>query len=263
MSPSHAVKNGMRYRYYVSQPLLRSTRGEAPASLRIAAAEVERIVLSGIGELLSDPGRFTQALGPYVQTAGEQQQIPARAGEVAVGWSQLGAGQLRPIIAMLCRRVTLHSERIDIEITGSGLCAFLREEPAGTEASEAEDRLLLSFPARLCRVGQGKRLVIDAAAKPGSSGKPDPKLIKLLVRAHRVKDKLRADPGTRIADLAMAEKVSPSYVALLLRLTFLAPDITRAILEGREPGGFTIQKLVAHAALPLAWAAQRQLLGFA
>jgi site-specific DNA recombinase len=187
MSPSHAVKNGMRYRYYVSQPLLRSTRGEAPASLRIAAAEVERIVLSGIGELLSDPGRFTQALGPYVQTAGEQQQIPARAGEVAVGWSQLGAGQLRPIIAMLCRRVTLHSERIDIEITGSGLCAFLREEPAGTEASEAEDRLLLSFPARLCRVGQGKRLVIDAAAKPGSSGKPDPKLIKLLVRAHRVK----------------------------------------------------------------------------
>jgi site-specific DNA recombinase len=61
----------------------------------------------------------------------------------------------------------------------------------------------------------------------------------------------------------MAEKLSPSYVALLLRLTFLAPDIARAILEGRQPGGFTIQKLVAHAALPLAWAAQRQLLGFA
>jgi hypothetical protein len=46
-------------------------------------------------------------------------------------------------------------------------------------------------------------------------------------------------------------------------LTFLAPDITRAILEGRQPGGFTAQKLVSQAALPLTWAEQRRVLGFA
>jgi hypothetical protein len=45
--------------------------------------------------------------------------------------------------------------------------------------------LLLSFSTRLCRIGQGKRLVIDAAVRPGMPGKPDPKLIKLLVRAHK------------------------------------------------------------------------------
>jgi hypothetical protein len=94
-------------------------------------------------------------------------------------------------------------------------------------------------------------------------GRPDPKLIKLLVRAHRLKEKLRASPGARMADLAMREKLSPSYVALLLRLTFLAPDITRAILEGRQPAGFTAQKLVTFSALPLAWLEQRQALGFA
>jgi site-specific DNA recombinase len=49
----------------------------------------------------------------------------------------------------------------------------------------------------------------------------------------------------------------------LLRLTLLAPDITSAILEGRHPAGFTAQKLVTHAALPLAWSEQRQVLGFA
>jgi hypothetical protein len=123
--------------------------------------------------------------------------------------------------------------------------------------------LLLSFPTRLCRIGQGKRLVIDAAARPGISAKPDLKLIKLLVRAHHLKEKLRASPGTRIADVAMQEKLSPSYVALLLRLTFLAPDITRAILEGRHPGGFTAQKLITQTALPLTWPEQRQALGFA
>ena len=112
------------------------------------------------------------------------------------------------------------------------------------------------FRQSLCRIGQGKRLVIDAALRPGISGKPDPKLIKLLVRAHHLKQKLRVSPGTRIADVAMQEKLSPSYVAL-------APDITRAILEGRQPGGFTAQKLVTFSALPLAWPQQRQALGFA
>ena len=78
-----------------------------------------------------------------------------------------------------------------------------------------------------------------------------------------MKEKLRASPGAHIADLATQEKLSPSYVALLLRLTVLAPDITRAILAGRQPGGFTAQKLVTYSALPLAWPEQRRALGFA
>jgi len=264
MTPSHAVKKAMRYRYYVSQPLISKTREAAPEGLRVAAAEIERIVLSGIGELFSNPGRLAEALGPSIETAGEQQQILRRAGEVAATWSELPAPQFRSAVAMLCRRITARSERIDIEISGRGLYAFLRGERAESRAAEQPDhQLLLSFPTRLCRIGQGKRLVIDAAVRPGMPGKPDPKLIKLLVRAHRLKEKLREIPGTRIANLAMREKLSPSYAALLLRLTFLAPDITRAILEGSQPGGFTAQKLVTHYALPLAWPEQRQALGFA
>jgi site-specific DNA recombinase len=192
----------------------------------------------------ANPGRLAEALGPYVETAGEQQQILRRAGEVAACWSELAAAQLRPAIATLCRLINLHSERIDIEISRRGLYAFLRGERAESRADEQPDhQLLLSFSTRLCRIGQGKRLVVDAAVRPGMSGRPDPKLIKLLVRGHCLKEKLREIPGTRIADLAMREKLSPSYVALLLRLTFLAPDITRAILDGRQPGGFTAQKI--------------------
>jgi site-specific DNA recombinase len=222
-------------------------------------------VLSGIGELIANPGRLAEAVGPYAETAGEQQHILKRASEVAAAWSELSAAQLRSAVAMLCRRIILHSERIDIEISRRGLYAFLRREPAAAGAADTPDEhpLLLSFPTRLCRIGQGKRLVIDAAPKPGMPGRPDPKLIKLLLRAHHLKEKLRANPGTPIADLATQEKLSPSYVALLLRLTFLAPDITRAILEGRQPASFTAQKLVTYSALPFAWPEQRQALGFA
>ena len=44
---------------------------------------------------------------------------------------------------------------------------------------------------------------------------------------------------------------------------YLAPDITEAILDGRQPRDLTADKLVAHSRLPLAWRDQRTALGFA
>ena len=46
------------------------------------------------------------------------------------------------------------------------------------------------------------------------------------------------------------------------RLTYLAPDITRAILDGRQPRELTAHKLIAHSRLPLTWPEQRRVLGF-
>src|SRR4051812_9872588 len=117
MTPSHAVKNGMRYRYYVSQPLIGKTREASPEGLRIAAAEIERIVLSGIGELIADPGRVAEALGPYSETANQQQRILKRAAELATGWPELPAATLRPAMATLVHRITARRERIDLEIS--------------------------------------------------------------------------------------------------------------------------------------------------
>jgi hypothetical protein len=50
---------------------------------------------------------------------------------------------------------------------------------------------------------------------------------------------------------------------MLLRLSYLAPDIVGAILEGRQPASLTRQKLARLPALPLGWEAQRELLGIA
>jgi hypothetical protein len=149
MTPSHAVKKGMRYRYYVSQPLISKTRQAAPQGLRIAAAEIERIVLSGIGELIGDPARFTEALTSCVATAGEQEQMLKRAGKIAAAWPDLPAAQLRPAIAMMCRRISVCIERIDTEISARGLYAFLRGEPVET----SEGRSLISCCCYLSRRG--------------------------------------------------------------------------------------------------------------
>jgi hypothetical protein len=50
------------------------------------------------------------------------------------------------------------------------------------------------------------------------------------------------------------EGVSSSYLTRLVRLSYLAPDITHAILDGRQPRDLTAEKLLEHSRLPLALA---------
>ena len=97
---------------------------------------------------------------------------------------------------------------------------------------------------------------VKARNDPFATAKPDARLIKLLIRARRFNATLVGSDGVPFAALAKRQGVSPSYFTRLVRLSYLAPDITRAILEGRHPRG-------VQSRLPLAWHDQRTVLGFA
>ena len=97
---------------------------------------------------------------------------------------------------------------------------------------------------------------------PFAAAKPDARLIKLLIRARRFNATLAGD-GVPFAALAKRQGVSPSYFTRLVRLSYLAPDIAEAILDGRQPRDLTADKLLAHSRLPLGWHEQRTVLGFA
>jgi site-specific DNA recombinase len=93
--------------------------------------------------------------------------------------------------------------------------------------------------------------------------KPEPSLIKALVNAHRFNEKLLHGGASKFAELAKSEKLHRSYYSQVLRLAYLAPDITAAILDGRQPPGLTATMLIEHPHLPLSWQVQRAALGFA
>jgi site-specific DNA recombinase len=99
---------------------------------------------------------------------------------------------------------------------------------------------------------------------PTRRPQPNPtRLIKLLIRARAFNAALIGSDGVPFAALAKREGVSPSYFTRLARLSYLAPDITQAILDGRQPCGLTADKLLAHSRLPLARHEQQIVLGFA
>jgi len=70
MTPSHAVKQGTRYRYYVSRPLITKDQSESSTGMRIPAAEIEQLVPSRVRRWLLDPGSIysaTRLLDPSAQ----------------------------------------------------------------------------------------------------------------------------------------------------------------------------------------------------
>jgi hypothetical protein len=85
---------------------------------------------------------------------------------------------------------------------------------------------------------------------------------KLLVRARRFNATFIGS-DVPFAALAKRESVSPSYFTRVVRLSYLAPDITQRILDGHQPRDLTAEKLLEHSRLPLAWHDQRTALGFA
>ena len=85
-------------------------------------------------------------------------------------------------------------------------------------------------------------------------------LIRGLRQAHRVAAEIgwRCADGT--VDLQTGRSLESAYTRKLCRLAFLAPDIQRLILEGRQPAGTNLEMLV-HVGFPTSWAEQRRRLG--
>jgi site-specific DNA recombinase len=86
LTPTHAVKKGRRYRYYVSQIQSVSLDGDTPDSRRIPAGDIESLVTRRLQELLSIPKELLGALCGGSRTRGHRPEVPGRRG----GFSRQG-----------------------------------------------------------------------------------------------------------------------------------------------------------------------------
>jgi len=102
----------------------------------------------------------------------------------------------------------------------------------------------------LRRQGSRKAIVTPAGTLPVPA-RVDITLVKALARAFRWRRMLETSAYGTIDELARAEKINPSYVSRVLRLTLLAPEIVEAILDGRQAEGMTLPVLMA--TFPAEW----------
>lgn len=109
------------------------------------------------------------------------------------------------------------------------------------------NRVTVHVPLAFVRRGGRKQIFVPDGAQGPSTSQPtrvDNTLVKTLGRAFRWRKLLETGPFSTLDELATAEKINPSYVSRILRMTLLAPEIIEAILDGRQPAELTLTVLM-------------------
>jgi hypothetical protein len=126
------------------------------------------------------------------------------------------------------------------------------------EVSRDGTSLIVEVPLAFRRRGGRKQVISPAGVPDRAPPRPlvQSTLVKAIARAHRWRMLLEDGTYVSAAELSAVERINPSYVARVLRLTLLAPDIIEAMLVGQGTG-FTLDRLMRP--IPIQWDEQRLL----
>jgi hypothetical protein len=122
-----------------------------------------------------------------------------------------------------------------------------------TRGKPIPETMTLHVPFRIVKRGGRKEMQMPDHVRPERT--PDSTLVKALARAFRWKRMLESGEFSSISELAEKEDITFTYMARLMRLSLLSPDIVDAIMAGRQHPDITLANLVGP--FPLDWNEQR------
>ena len=160
--------------------------------------------------------------------------------------------ELKSLVRNIVERVTLAANRIEIWLNRAKIAAAL--EAGGGSQRPDIDPIILSIEAKLRRAGKGKRLVIAN----GAEAEVNAGLVELIKDAFTIRIQLLSGSDDSIEAMSGRLGMNKCRLTSLIRLSYLAPDIVRALLEGRQPIELTPTRLLRLSKdLPHDWSEQR------
>ena len=260
MTPTHAVKKGKRYRYYVSTALITGSRSDHSTGRRIPAGDIEGLVLDRLRAFFASETEIGDALAPLDLAASTQRAVLSRSAQLADGWAKLPSLELRGLVRSVIERVAVGDAEIVLRLNRHAvLKSVMTDVPAALSDSKSEiEPVVLTINASLRRAGKETRLVIG----DGAANTIDPGLATLIRQAVTTRTMLLSGRDDSIDAMAQRLGVRRDYLSVLARLSYLSPEIVRAILDGRQPVELSSTRLVKLSKdLPHDWQDQRQFLG--
>ena len=265
LTPTWSVKKGTRYRYYVSTSLVTGDGRTRSSRRRIPAGNLEAAVIGRLRTLLASRGELLDAIDNEADAKVGQGHWIERGRQIA---NELGQKpeKTKAILMALVRRVEVRPDCVKIDIFQSRLAGLLASTSVDlplqhqNHTNSSDQILTLTALVRLKRIGREMKLLVEDS---DDNSAVDMGLLRIVARAHDLQTRLAQDTSLTVHDIAREERVTGAYVYTLLRLPWLAPDITSAIVNGRQPPQLNakqLMRLTAH--LPAEWAEQRVLLGF-
>jgi len=230
MSPTHANKRGVRYRYYVSQAVLQN-KPQAPGSVsRVPAAELEALVLTALRNHLN-PG---SGLG---LPDSDRDLVERHVESVTLAHSEI---KLR--LRAIAEKAAQQRDTDDSASTPSGPPNTTVETIAisWTSPVPASVKGIVHVPAHNTPIKPGRRET----------------LLLAIAQARNWIDDLVHGRVASFAVIARREGKAERHIRLLVPLAFLSPRIVSALLDGTGPADLTVTKLAR--ALPHSWAEQER-----
>jgi site-specific DNA recombinase len=266
LTPTYAIKKGTYYRYYVSSSLVREAKGSRAGGWRIPAGDLEGLLINRLRNFFSDPAALLDIAGAETHFGSGQRQLIEHGRHVAEELSTETPHKAKAALMALLCRMTIYSDRIEIALSRVRTVELLAGASVDLAAQHqrsdpaSHDVMILRVPARLKRVGREMRMLVAGADDQTAA---DPSLLRVVARAHDIQGRLSQNTDLTVHGIAREERVTAAYIYTLLRLPWLAPDITTAIVNGRHPQQLNAKTLMRKASrLPADWTEQRTLLGF-
>ena len=253
LTPSHAVKKGRRYRYYVSAALI-TDAGTDREGWRLAAREIEEAVIRILADALTSPASLVERFAAAGMPSDELRKLIGRAARMAAA---LGGspGQRAKLVHELAEKIIVDEKTIIIKLRRSLLLGI----PSSASEAASEGAVELTATAAFTRRGAETKLVLPGLAPQKHSSKCDPALIKAIARGRAWFEELATGRARSLQELAKRDGISRRYIRRLVGLAFLSPQLIEAILQGRQPAALTATRLI-ELDLPLDWTEQHKLL---
>jgi hypothetical protein len=254
LTPSHAVKKGRRYRYYVSTALITDAGTDRAQGWRLAAREIEEAVIRILADALTSPASLVERFGADGMPSDQIRKLLSRAARMvaALGGSP---GELAKLVRELVEKITVDEKTIIIKLRRS----FLLGVPSSASEAASDSAVELTAVVAFTRRGAETKLVLPGLAQPKHSSRCDPALIKAIARGRAWFEELATGHARSLQELAKRDGISRRYIRRLVGLAFLSPLLVEAILQGRQPVELTATRLT-ELDLPLDWTEQHKLL---
>jgi site-specific DNA recombinase len=228
MSPTHANKGGVRYRYYVSQAVLQ--RKPPPPGLisRVPAAEIEALVVA--------------ALRNHLDASGAAEPLPDND---------------RELLERHLERVTLTANHLELRLRQSVEPTQAHDSANNSAGRPIASVTTIPWSSPVPAAVKGT-VHVPAHNTPMTPSRRDA-LLMAIAKARNWADELVHGRVGSFAVLARREGKVERHIRLLVPLAFLSPRIVSGLLDGTAPAGLTITALAR--ALPWSWAEQERRLG--
>ena len=225
MHPTHATKNGVRYRYYVSQPYLRGITTPPPGAIaRVPAAEIETAVVS--------------ALKAHRRSAPENLAD-------------------QDMIASSVSRIEIHNNELTVWLKVSQPDAA-NVDPACVETNATP----LSIPWCKPPSRRAREVLLPASASRKTvrpiKAERRASLLKSFARGRQWLDEIVSGAVQDVEQIAQRHHCSVRYVNMTISMAFIAPSLVQAAVEGRLPRGIGVASLRE---APAEWSLQFARLG--